>query len=172
MTLNQLNSDQYPPYFQRYFDLLESTTELFSSLKEQKGQVKAFFEAIPSELHNHSYEDGKWTIKEVLQHIIDTERIFMYRAFRFARADASPLSGFEQDDYIIPSGAQKKTMESLLSEYEATRTYSESLLESLDAENLNFIGTASNAPLTAGAVGFMTLAHERWHVKIIEERYL
>jgi hypothetical protein len=172
MTVQQLNSDQYHPYYQIYLDLLAPDTALLTSLIEQKDQIIAFFEAIPLELHNFSYEKGKWSIKEVFQHIIDTERIFMYRALRIARGDASPLMGFEQDDYIIPSGASLKTMQQLVSEYEATRVYSISLLESLDIDNLKIIGEASNSPLSAGAAGFITLAHERWHVKIIEERYL
>jgi len=172
MTFKQLNSDQYHPYYQIYLDLLAPETILLPSLITQKDQIIAFFEAIPSELHNYGYQEDKWTIKEVFQHIIDTERIFMYRALRIGRGDASPLMGFEQDDYIIPSGAGQKTMEQLVGEYKTTRAYSISLLESLDIDNLNIIGEASNAPLSAGAAGFITLAHERWHVKIIEERYL
>lgn len=172
MNFNQLNSEQYHPYYQIYLDLLEPDTDLISSLKAQKDQVVSFFTAIPKELHSYAYQEGKWSIKEVFQHIIDTERIFMYRALRIARGDKSPLMGFEQDDYIIPSGANQKTMAQLTNEFLATRTYSISLLESLDIDNLNFIGEASNSPLSAGAAGFITLAHERWHIKIIEDRYL
>ncbi|MEP2935491.1 MAG: DinB family protein [Gilvibacter sp.] len=172
MNFNQLNSDQYHPYYQIYLDLLEPDTALVPSLKAQKNQVTDFFKAIPEDMHTHAYQEGKWTINEVLQHIIDTERIFMYRALRIARGDTSPLMGFEQDEYIVPSGANKKSMEQLINEYDATRAYSISLIASLAIDNLNFIGEASNSPLSAGAAGFITLAHERWHIKIIEERYL
>ena len=131
-----------------------------------------FFKSIPKEKLEYKYADDKWTIKEVFQHIIDTERIFMYRCLRIARHDKTALAGFEQNDYIIPSKANSKSIESLLEEYRTTRQYSIVLLKSLSDEDLKYIGQASDNVMSARSTAFSTIGHEIHHVNIIEERYL
>ena len=120
----------------------------------------------------YKYAAGKWSIKEVFQHIIDTERVFLYRCFRIARHDKTPLTGFEQDDYIVPSKANSKSIESLLEEYQTVRQNSIVLLKSLSETDLKHLGNASDHMLSARAAAFMTLGHEIHHIEVIKERYL
>ena len=131
-----------------------------------------FFSAIPKEKLEYRYQPGKWSIKEILLHIIDTERIFMYRLLRIARKDTTPLAGFDQDIYVAPSEANSKSIEDLIGEFSATRMYSLNLISSISDENLKNIGTASDSPVSARACGFILLGHSIWHINIIKERYL
>ncbi|WP_425658589.1 DinB family protein [Tenacibaculum ascidiaceicola] len=108
----------------------------------------------------------------MLQHIIDTERIFMYRVLRIARKDITPIEGFDQDIYIKPSSANDKTIEALLEEFKTTRLYSINLLNNISNENLCSIGVANNSPASARACAFILLGHSVWHMDIIKERYL
>lgn len=168
-----VNQNEYIPYFQRYFDLTPDGIDLITGLRESRDELISFYrDIIPKDKLSFAYDEGKWTIKEVLQHIIDTERIFMYRCFRTARHDTNDLSGFEQDDYILPSGANTKSLENLLEEYRTTRDAYISLLNSLSLENLAFIGSASGGPSSARGISFLAWGHQIWHLKIIKERYL
>jgi hypothetical protein len=167
-----LSSAECESFHLRYLDQLSPDTELLKGFIQSKDAVHSFFAQIPEEKHNYKYAENKWTIKEVLQHIIDTERVFMYRCLRLARQDATPIEGFEQDDFITPSHAQDKEYKDLLWEFLITRDYSISLLESFRNEDLTFIGTASGYPISGRAVAFLVLGHEIWHLNIINERYL
>ncbi|TGV00378.1 DinB family protein [Flavivirga rizhaonensis] len=134
--------------------------------------VLQFFESIPSDKLNYRYAEGKWSIKEVFQHLIDTERIFQHRCFRFSRHDKTSISGFEQDDYIAPSLANDKSLESLIEEFNAVRQSFIVLLKSLNDVDLKFIGNASSSNMSARAAAFTILGHSIWHINIINERYL
>jgi hypothetical protein len=109
---------------------------------------------------------------EVFQHIIDTERVFQYRALRFSRNDKTPLQGFEQDDFVIESGANSKSIQTMISEYKAVRASTLSLYATLSSDVLTRIGTASDSPMSVGAIGLITCGHQRHHRDIIRERYL
>ena len=121
---------------------------------------------------DYRYEKGKWSIKEAWLHVIDTERIMAYRALRIARNDKTPLMGFEQDDYVPFSHADKRSPASILEEYSAVRTATLRQFEHYDEEVLDRLGTASNSPFSVRALGFIIAGHERHHMKIIKERYL
>ena len=114
----------------------------------------------------------KWTIKEIIQHIIDTERIFTYRALCIARKDKSLFPGYDQDDYAVNSEANNRSMISLMNEYKSVRLSSIILFESFSSEMLKRIGIASNSNLSPRAVAFITIGHENHHCEIIKERYL
>ncbi|WP_298537119.1 DinB family protein [uncultured Algibacter sp.] len=172
MTVTDLNTSEYHAFYETYISKVPKDIDLIEGFKIGGEQLISFFNQIPIDKLEYRYELGKWSIKEVLQHIIDTERIFIYRCFRIARHDKTKLTGFEQDDYIEPSRAHSKSIESLLEEYQVVRQNSIVLLKSLSEANLKYLGNASNTMLSARAAAFMTLGHEIHHRHIVKERYL
>jgi hypothetical protein len=172
MTIKDLKTSEYNPFYKTYLDMIPQEMELIDGFYFGLKNVVDFFYSLPSNKLEFKYDEDKWTIKEVFQHIIDTERIFMYRCFRIGRHDVTPLSGFEQNDYILPSQANHKTLESLLEEYQAVRHNSIILLKSLSENDLKFIGNANDNNMSARAAAFSVLGHELWHVDIIKHRYL
>ncbi|MEL7145588.1 MAG: DinB family protein [Bacteroidota bacterium] len=172
MPLIELQPTEYNAYYQQYLDKITGKEELHPSLRKGKSRTLKFFQTLTAAQWMRAYAPGKWTPKEVLQHLIDTERIFGYRAFRIARRDTTSLAGFDQDIYIQPSGANDKTAEQLLEEYTATRDYTLSLVKSLSADDLAAMGTANGTPLSARAALWILIAHDIWHIDIIKERYL
>ena len=172
MTKEDLTSEEYNPYYKVYINMIPKSLDLIEGFEVGFSNIESFFKSIPKEKLEYRYAEDKWTIKEVFQHIIDTERIFMYRCLRVARHDKTALSGFEQNDYIIPSKANSKSIETLLEEYRSTRQYSIVLLKSLSDEDLKCIGYASGNIMSARSAAFSTIGHEIWHMNIIKERYL
>ena len=172
MTKNILSPQEFDPYYWRYIDKLSNKTTLLDSFILGKGSVIRFFKNIPADKHNYAYAIGKWTCKEVLQHLIDTERIFQYRCFRIARNDKTELAGFEQNNYIAPSSASYKTMDALIEEFSVVRESSIYLLNSLHDKNLKNIGMANGGKMSARAAAFTISGHEIWHMEIISKRYL
>jgi len=120
----------------------------------------------------YRYEPGKWTIKEMVVHMIDAERVFGYRAMAAARNDKSPLPGYDHNAYVPVSGANERSIESILGEYRAVRAASLALFRNLPAASLHQVGEASNSPVTARGLAYMIAGHERHHVRLIKERYL
>lgn len=172
MKLSDLQSEEYGPNNSRYLNMLSQETELIKSFKDDFDAVLTLFQSIPSNKLDYRYATDKWSLKEVFQHMIDTERIFIYRCFRIARHDKTPLPGFEQDDYILPSEANKKSLEALMEEFKAVRQNSIVLLNSLNDTNLKFIGIVNGNPISARAAAFNIIGHNTWHVAIMKERYL
>jgi uncharacterized damage-inducible protein DinB len=172
MITKDLKPSEYNQYYSTYIDMIPKELELVDGFYLGLKQVTDFFKSIPKEKLTYKYAEDKWTIKEIFQHIIDTERIFMYRCLRIARHDQTPLAGFDQNDYILPSLANNKSIELLLEEYQAVRQNFIVLLKSLSEADLKFIGNANGNGLAARAAAFIILGHELWHIKIIKERYL
>lgn len=172
MTTKDLKPNEYSSFYRTYIDLIPKELTLIEGYRGGLKNVETFFSSIPEEKLNYVYAAEKWTVKEILQHIIDAERVFMYRCFRIARHDATPLSGFDENNYIVPSLAGNKSLDSLLEEYKAVRHSSIVLLQSLKDEDLAFIGNANGNNMSARAAAFSVLGHELWHIKIIRERYL
>jgi len=172
MTKSDLNPSEFDMYYLRYIDKLSNKTKLRRGFETGKDTLIDFFETIPNEKLSHRYQPDKWSIKEVLQHLIDTERIFIYRCFRIARRDATALSGFDQDTYVEPSGADDKSMEDLLNEFTMNRNNSISLLNGLTDENLSFIGNSNGCDMSARAAAFTILGHDIWHMEVIQKNYL
>mgnify|MGYP000126732437 CR=1 FL=1 len=168
----ELKSNEYNAYYERYISLVSNETTLINGLVKDKEMVINFFSSIPKDKLEYRYQPEKWTVKELLQHIIDTERIFMYRLLRIARRDETALAGFDQDIYVAPSNANNKSLKNLLEEFSITRMYSLNLINSISDENLKNSGTASDSPVTARACAFILLGHSVWHIDIIKERYL
>lgn len=161
----------YPPYFENYISLVKED-DLVTAFKNQQQLVAGYFDAIPEEKTNTGYAPGKWSLKELLQHIIDTERIFNYRALCFARKETASLPGFDENTYADNSNARDRSWKNLCDEFKAVRSSTEILYESFSAEVLNNSGLANNKTMTVLAMGFTSIGHVIHHKNIIEERYL
>lgn len=172
MTSQDVSPSEHHPNYAHYIGLVPKSQTLLEALKSGKKETLHFFENLDQTKENFRYAEGKWTPKEILMHLIDTERIFGYRALRFARKDATPLTGFDQDDYIRPSKAYARSIKDLLSEYTSVREATISLFKTMDAEMLTSVGVASNSGLSARAAGFIIAGHDRSHIAIIKEHYL
>jgi hypothetical protein len=172
MTTNALQSSEFDPFYGRYIHTLDADLNLRDGFELGKKEVLSFFRNIPEHKHSFRYAPEKWSIKEILQHLIDAERVFLYRCFRIARMDRTPLAGFDQDSYIEPSGADHKTMDALLYEYEINRNNSIALLNSLTDAHLAFVGNSNGSPMSARAAAFSVIGHEICHMEVIKEKYL
>lgn len=171
MTAKDISINEYNPFYQTYINKSQNV-DLKQGLRENFESVYKFLNAIPKDKLEYRYADGKWTIKEVIQHLIDAERIFAYRALRIARQDQTPLPGFEENDYVPASFANDRSRAELLADYKAVRQATVSLFDSFTDAMLLQIGTASNSPISVRALGFITIGHENHHCQVIKERYL
>ena len=171
MISDRLSSSEFNPYYKGYINNA-ADEDIVKGLRQNIVKCVEFYGNIHDEKHDYAYAEGKWTVKEVLLHVIDTERIFAYRALRISRDDATPMAGFEQDDYVLNSDTTKRSLESLIGEYKTVRAASISLFESISQDNLMNIGTASNSPISVRAIGYILTGHENHHNRILEERYL
>jgi uncharacterized damage-inducible protein DinB len=131
-----------------------------------------FVQNIPMGKFEYAYSEGKWTIKEIIQHIIDTERILSYRALRFSRKDNTPLAGFNENDYVAFSNAKDRNLQDLLSELSSVRQATLALYKSFSQEQLKGVGTASGQEISLRALGFVIIGHQKHHQKVFQERYL
>lgn len=172
MKLSDVNPEEFSNNNGGYISKLPQDLELIKSFNDNFNVVSELFQSIPSDKWDYKYAPDKWSLKEVFQHMIDTERIFIYRCFRIARHDKTPLVGFEQDDYILPSEATKKSVDALREEFEVVRKNSLVLLKSLNDTNLKFMGIVNGNPISARAAAFNIIGHAVWHIHIINERYL
>lgn len=146
--------------------------EVPAVLEELKDSTYAFFTSIPEEKASYAYAPGKWTIKETLGHMIDTERIFAYRLLCFARGEQQVLPGFEQDDYVPNSFANDRTLQDLANEFRVVRESSMYLLRNLKKDQETIIGKASNYTISVRSLAYMIPGHELHHLRILKERYL
>lgn len=161
----------FPEYYQKYIDQV-TETELMPALKTQLPAIKEFLSGITEEQSAYAYAEGKWTIKEVLQHMIDTERIFAYRALCFARKEAASLPGFEENDYAANAGANERSWQSLSEEMVLLRESTIQLFSSFPAGSFDHSGIANQNPITVLAIGFILPGHVNHHMRVIAEKYL
>lgn len=171
MNSNQLPVDEYSKFNATYIQALENV-ELFEELEISLHDFIKFVQNIPLDKFDYSYAEGKWTIKEIIQHIIDTERIFSYRALRISRNDKTPLPGFEENDYADNTDAKSRSIQDLLTEFSAVRHSNLLMFKSFSDEQLRRIGTASNHEISVRAIGFILLGHLKHHQRVFAERYL
>ena len=165
-------TDEYAPYTIMYIGLLPDDGLVLKHLADNLTTTCAFIRALPEEKLSYRYAPGKWTIREILAHIVDDERIYAYRALRFARNDKTELPGFDQDNYALHSGANQRTIESLLREFAAVRNATIALFESFDEQVLTRKGVAGGNVMSVRAAAYHIAGHELRHVNIIKERYL
>ena len=155
-----------------YIKWLPDDGRILEHLKEQIKKTRQFVDDIPAEKWDYVYAPGKWTIKEVLVHITDDERIYAYRALRFGRGDTTPLPGFEQDGYVPYSKANTRTVKSIMKEYESVRRATLTLFRSFTEEDLLRKGTANNYVSSVRGLLYHLAGHELHHVNILKEKYL
>lgn len=172
MIKTDLKSTEYDVYYKRYIDKLPDTIGLIESFSAGKELTIDFFSKVPDNKLMYKYQPEKWSVKEVFQHLIDTERIFMYRCFRIARRDETALAGFDQNIYVQPSNANHKTIDELISEFEISRMNSIQLLKSLQNTDLCFIGNSNQSKISARAAAFVIPGHNIWHIETIKNKYL
>ena len=165
------NLSRVPQFFHNYISYVsqDSITEAF---KVQTPAIMKFIESIPADKYDYRYADGKWTIKEVLQHIIDAERIFAYRALRFARKDNTPLPSFDENLFADNAKADKRDWQEMVDEFKVVRKSSEYLFNSFDDDQLDATGISNNSPVYVLGIGFVLVGHPLHHMRIIKERYL
>ncbi len=161
----------YPAYFDNYISKVEET-DLFEAFKNQRTVVDKFFDTISEEKAGYAYAEGKWTLKELLQHIIDAERIFAYRALSFARKETTSLPSFDENAYADNSYANERTWKSLVEELKAVRNTTEMLFRSFNTDMLSQSGIANNNPVTVNAIGYIIVGHLKHHKGIVETKYI
>ncbi len=169
--LSELSPSEYNPYYAMYIEKAMHKN-IVEGLGISKEDFIIFVKGLSDDKLVYAYEDGKWTIAEVLLHLIDTERIFVYRALRFARNDKSPLVGFDQDAYVPNTNANDYTKQELIEEFTAVRNHSIALFKSFTATMSSRIGEASGSPMSARAVGYIITGHQIHHFTVIKERYV
>jgi hypothetical protein len=161
----------YPDYFYNYIKLVENE-DLKKVLRNQIAEIQTFLSSIDEEKTYYKYAEGKWSMKEVLQHIIDTERIFDYRALAFARKDVNTLPSFDENNYARNSNADARIWNDLINELIAVRKATEFLFNSFSEEQLDTVGKASNYEMSVKALGYTIAGHVAHHINILKERYL
>lgn len=160
-----------PEYYHKYINLAIDK-DLKTALEAHQKELVAFLKKIPKKRWDYRYAEGKWSIKEVVQHIIDAERVFAYRALRFARKDQTQLPGFDENLFAESSKAGDRKKKDLIDELKAVQKSSAQLLNSFDEEQLEQPGIASNQPTYVKGIAYILIGHALHHKNILKERYL
>lgn len=171
MKLDQLPVNEYADFYGTYIQALDNV-HLIEELEISVHTLIKFVQNIPMDKFDYRYAEGKWTIKEILQHLIDCERIFSYRALRISRNDTTPLPGFDENEYVKNTSADNRSIQDLLTEMAVVRQSTLSLFKSFSAEQLACKGTASGKEVSVRAIGFIIIGHQMHHQKVFQERYL
>jgi len=161
---------EYSPFYERYISLVPDE-DVLVALDQQLAETLILLRGVSEHHGAFRYEPGKWSAKEVLGHMIDTERIMAYRALRIARNDRTPLSGFEQDDYVSHGGFDRRSVASLAREFEQVRRASISLFRNLDPEAWERSGIANNVEISVRALAYIIAGHELHHKAILKDKY-
>ena len=167
-----IESHNFAEYFNYYINLVKGNINLIDVLENTHLKSNELLDLITEDQGDYAYAEGKWTIKELLIHLIDTERIFCNRALRFARNDKTDLPGYDHDDYVKYSNAKNRTICDIQKELNLVRATTIALFNSFSEEMLDREGTANGNKLTVLAIGYIIGGHEIHHTKILTERYL
>lgn len=163
---------EYPTYANMYMKYTVKDGSLITQLKQSLKTTLALIKPLSEEALNFRYQEGKWSIKDILVHVIDDERIYCYRALAFARNDNTNLPGFEQDDYANFADTDKRSIENILAEYQAVRLATTTLFEGFSETALQRIGTANDNNTSVRALGYHILGHELHHIEVVKKHYL
>ena len=172
MKVTQVHSGEYAPFYANYIAQISDEYTLMEELEISVHRLVKFVQDIPMDKYDYRYAEGKWTIKDILQHLIDAERIFAYRALRFARNDKAELPGFEENDYADAANGDKRSIMDLLTELAVVRQATLSLFKTFQDEQLLRSGIASKNNMSVRALGFVIIGHQNHHQRIFQERYL
>lgn len=172
MKKSELTKGEIGEFYRGYIDRLKPEAELVPSLEQNTTEFLQFLEKIPEEKWEYRYAEGKWTLKEMIQHIIDTERIFQFRALAIARNEPQPLPGFDHDIYVLNSRAEHRAKDELIKEYQIVRESGVILFKSMTLDMLRVSGVMNDLNATPRALGFMMVGHVMHHMEVIKEKYL
>lgn len=164
-------ADEYSTYFGGYVARLPAGVDILDVLARQREELLARFRSVPEAKGAYRYQPDKWSVRQVVLHLSDTERIMAYRALRFARGDATPLPGFEQEAYVPASGADAVPLAELVAELAGVRLATLDLFRHLPAEAWTRRGTASDAPFSVRALAWVIAGHQIHHLGVLGERY-
>ncbi|RKS20303.1 DinB family protein [Flavobacterium endophyticum] len=171
MKTSQLLQTEYAPYYATYISKVEEA-DLVEELEISVHEFIKFVQNIPLDKYDYSYAEGKWTIKDIIQHLMDSERIFTYRALRIARNDKTPLASFEENEYAAIAGANQRSIRDLLTELAIVRQSTIALFKTFSEDVLKRIGVASGYDVSVRALGVIIIGHQKHHQRIFMERYL
>ena len=160
----------YNPYFDNYISLVEGEN-ILDALENNLRTTEAFLKSIPEEKGDYRYAEEKWSVKQVIIHITDTERVFAYRALSIARGDNSPLPGYDENIWADNCAAEKRTLADVVEEFLSVRQSTVHLVKSFDDELLSRKGIANNNPSSVIALAFVIAGHELHHLNVLRERY-
>jgi uncharacterized damage-inducible protein DinB len=164
-------SSEYAPYYGQYISLV-SGNDVLRALEEQGRATASLFERLTDQQADYRYAPEKWSVKETLGHVIDTERIMSYRALRIARHDKKPLAGFEQDDYVHAAQFGHRRLAGLIEEFTAVRRATLLLFQNLEPEAWMRLGVANEKEVSVRALAYIIAGHELHHRRILQEKYL
>ena len=169
--MNRPNESEYAPDYQGYVDQV-SESDIMTVLRDELDELDVLLARVPAEKETYAYAEGKWTIREIIGHLIDGERVFGYRALCIARGEKQNLPGFDQNDYMLTAPYGHIELEDLLSELRLVRLSNIAMFRSLDEEAWNRAGTANANEITVRALAFIMAGHVRHHMNVLQERYL
>ncbi len=172
MFFSDTHLTEYPSYYEGYLSVLSPQTNLLEELEASHYYFIKFVQDVPMDKFDYRYAEGKWTIKEIIQHLIDSERVYAYRALRFSRNDKTELPGFDENDFMVNCDANKRHLKDLLHEFSLVRHTTLELFRSLSEEALCHTGKANGSAMSVRAIGFMIIAHQEHHKNIFRELYL
>jgi hypothetical protein len=163
-------AEEFPIFYKGYVDTVSD--DVLAELEQQIESFSALLKNVPKEKASFAYAEGKWTIKELAGHVIDTERIMAYRALRIGRNDATPLPGFEENDYVANAHFEDRSLENLADEFAALRKANMYLIRSLNDIEIDRSGISNDKPISVRALIFIMAGHVNHHVAILKQRYL
>lgn len=169
-TIPRPEPSEYGPHYETYISKVPNG-DLFKVFEDQRRETQRLLAAVTDAKALHRYASGKWSIKEVVGHVADTERVFAYRALRFARADDKPLQGFDEKAWVPTAQFDARSLKDLAAELDAVRRATVALFRGLDPEALARRGTANNTSVSVRALAWIIVGHERHHVAILHDRY-
>ncbi|HZI99078.1 MAG TPA: DinB family protein [Gemmatimonadaceae bacterium] len=164
-------ADEHIAYYSTYIDRVPDG-DIVATLENQLGETLKFLRSIPESKLDYRYAPGKWNIKEIVGHLGDGERVFQYRAWRFSRADTTPVPGFEENDYVANAPFSRMNVNDLISEFEHLRQASIRMLSAMDADAMQRRGTANDAEISVRAIAWILAGHVDHHQEILRTRYL
>jgi len=169
--MNRPAETEYAPYYQSYVNQVNEN-DVIAVLRSELDDLDVLLDRVPNDKETYAYAEGKWTIRQMIGHLIDGERVFGYRAFCIARGEKQNLPGFEQDDYLQTAPYNNIDLEDLLSEMRLVRLSNIAMFRTLDEEAWQRVGLANNNEVTVRAIAFIMAGHVRHHMNILRERYL
>ncbi len=164
-------ASEYAPFYARYVEAVPAGADVLDVLRAQPETLAQKVAALPADRETHRYAPGKWSVREVVSHLIDAERVFGYRAFCISRGEAQPLPGFDENEYVAASGADACPLSLLVEEFTLVRAANLAVFSGLDGAAWQRVGTASERPVSVRALAYITAGHAAHHLDVLRERY-